>query len=86
MIQQLQRHLSAGSLTELAGYIGITKQAVQNWKNRRAVTSRQLAGLVRSATRAGENNLQANAIRPLVEFFHIEKCSSKQGVNFEVLN
>ena len=41
----------------LAQNLGITVQAIQNWKNRRSVTARQIAGLVCSRGVAEINNL-----------------------------
>jgi hypothetical protein len=70
----------------LADRLGITAQAIQNWKNRKTVTVRQLAGLVYRAGRAGASHLQASAIRPLVEFFIIDRCESKQRANYELFS
>jgi hypothetical protein len=70
----------------LAERLGITVQAIQNWKNRKIVTPRQLAGLVQSAGKAGARHFQVTAIRPLVEFCRVEKSESKHGINYEVFD
>lgn len=86
VIRQLQGHFDASSLSSLAKKVGVTNQAIQNWKNREVVTARQVAGLARSASRAGAVDLQTNAIRPLVEFFRIDKCDSPQKAKFELFS
>jgi hypothetical protein len=52
------------------------------WKNRETVTERQVAELLYKASQAGAMAAQANAIRPLVEFFPITKAGSKQGASY----
>lgn len=84
IVAQMQHHLRAKTLTDLSNKVGMTNQAIQNWKGRTNVTSRQIAGLVRNASKAGASTLQANAIRPLVEFFRIDRCESKNRAKFEV--
>lgn len=84
VISALKRKFKVSSDGVLADRLGITGQAIWVWKDRSTVTERQIAGLVYSASRAGASNLQVSAIRPLVEFFRIEKCESKQGVNYEL--
>ncbi|MEP6998501.1 MAG: hypothetical protein ABI900_12690 [Betaproteobacteria bacterium] len=68
----------------LAFRLGNTGTAVRNWKIRKTVTERQIAGLVHSASRAGAISLQETAIRPLVEFFPITKRKSKQRAKYEL--
>jgi hypothetical protein len=84
VISALLKKFKVSTDRELAARVGITVQAIQNWKIRKTVTQRQLAGLVHSARRAGASDLQGNAIRPLVEFFRIAKCESRQGANYEL--
>lgn len=68
----------------LAAHLGITLAGVQLWKKRESLTSRQLASLIDSAYRAGQKNIQNHAIRPLVEFFKVDKCASRHGANFDL--
>jgi len=79
IIASLKRKLRVTTDKALAVHIGVTVQSIHNWKNRRSVSSRQLVGLVHSASVAAADSFQANAIRPLVEFFPITKCESRQG-------
>ena len=64
--------------------LGITNQAIHNWKTRPSVTVLQIAGIVSSAHRAATSSAQANAIRPIVEFFPIGRSLSKQKIKYEV--
>lgn len=82
VLVQLQKQLGAKSLNALAANLGITPQAIQNWKGRRVVTPRQIAGIVKTAHKVEKKSLQSNAVRPLVEFFPIARDESKQGVKF----
>jgi hypothetical protein len=86
VISELKKKLRASTDRALALRIGITVQAIQNWKNRRSVTPRQLAGLLASASRASARNFQTSAIKPLVEFFPIEPCESRHGANYEIFD
>ncbi|MEO5717690.1 MAG: hypothetical protein ABIR29_03865 [Chthoniobacterales bacterium] len=70
----------------MADHLGMSIPSVNLWKNRKTVTPRQLAELVYRANRAGADNFQANAIKPLVEFFRIERSDSRHGVRFEVFS
>lgn len=70
----------------LAKQLGMTTQSVQNWKNRKTVTDLQVCSLVHHAARAGVSNVQATTIRPIVEFFSIDKVESKQRVKYELFS
>jgi hypothetical protein len=83
-ISALKKKLRVTTDRAVANRLGITEQAIHNWKNRRSVTTRQLVGLVQNALVAGADNLQKNAIFPIVEFFPISKCESKQGAKYEL--
>lgn len=86
VVSALKKKLRASTDRALAKRLDISEQAIRNWKKRRTVTARQLAGLVYAAGRAGASNLQANAIRPLVEFFRIEKCRSRHRAKYEIFS
>jgi DNA-binding transcriptional regulator YdaS (Cro superfamily) len=82
VLVQLQRQLGVKTLNALAGRLGITTQAIQNWKGRRNVTPRQIAGIVKTAREVERKSLQRSAIRPLVEFFPIARRESRQGAKY----
>jgi hypothetical protein len=82
IIAQLKKKFRASTDRDLANRIGMSIPAIQLWKNRQIITERQLSALVQRATLAGERNMQARAIRPLVEFFRIVRTPSKQGARW----
>lgn len=86
VIASLKKKLRANTNRALSLKLGITVQAIHNWKNRPTVTARQIAGLVYSASRSGAIASQQTAIRPLVEFSRIEKADSKQKVRYELFS
>lgn len=86
VIGALKKKLKVKTDIALANRLGMSIPAIGNWKKRRKVTPRQFAELVHRTSNAGATNFQATAIRPLVEFFPIEKCESSQGANYEVFS
>jgi hypothetical protein len=86
VVTALKKKFRASTDNALATRLGITAQSVQNWKNRKKVTARQIAGLTHSANKAGAVHVQKNGIRPLVEFFRIDRCESAYGAKWEVLS
>ena len=84
VIAALKKKLRLSTDKSLAAKLGMSIPSVQGWKKRPAVTARQLAELVSRANRAGASNFQAEAIRPLVEFFPISSRESLHGASYEV--
>jgi len=81
LIAAAKRKLRASTDRALSEMLGVTEQTLHNWKNRPAVTTRQLAGLIHSARRAGARQFQARAIRTIVEFYPIRKVVTRRGVS-----
>jgi hypothetical protein len=77
VIAALMNKFRAGTDQALAKRLGVSGVAIGNWKKRKTITERQVAGLVHSACRAGARDMQDKAIRPLVEFFRIDKYKTK---------
>lgn len=85
VISALMKKFKVEKDQDLAQKLGITVTAIRYWKIRKTITVRQFAGLVHSARGAGARDMQASAIRPLVEFFHIDKCkTTRKGSNCEL--
>lgn len=68
----------------LGEHLGLSTHALHNWKGRARVTKRQVCGLIVRASRAGATNLGTKAIRPIVEFFPIDKAKSTQNNRYEL--
>ena len=83
-IAALKRKLNISGDAELATRLGVSHPSILNWKKRKNVTPLQLANLVNSATKASAANALVTAIRPVVEFYRIERCVSTQGAQFEL--
>ena len=68
----------------IANRLGITMQALRNWRRRKTLTVRQMVGLLfRSQTKAIEQ-AERQAIRPIVEFFKLTPTESRDGARTEI--
>jgi hypothetical protein len=83
-IYALKEKFGVSTDSQLAALLGITPSSVQTWKNRQEVTARQFADLVYSASKKGALRFETVIIRPLVEFFPVEVCASRQGTKKEI--
>jgi hypothetical protein len=86
VIDRLKKKFSVSTDLALADRIGASVPGIQVWKRRRSVTTLQVARLVFGAEKAGAKHLQETAIRPIAEFFSIEKCKTRQGANYELFS
>lgn len=86
VISELKKKFRAKTDKALAEVLGVSIPAIHNWKTRPKCTLRQIAGLVHSASKSGAIRFRKNAVRPLVEFFEINLCDSKQGVSYEMFD
>ena len=80
LITALKKKFRVLTDAALAKHLGIAVPTVQLWKKRKTVTPKLVASLTHKAS------FQSNFIRPLVEFFPIEKCETKKGAGFEVFS
>ena len=85
VVEQLRKQLDKKSIAEVGECFGVSLQAIQGWRKRPGFTAKQAAKMVALARSASARASQENAIRPLVEFFPIAKCKSKQGAKFELV-
>jgi len=84
LIDGLKKKLKVKTDKQLAGLLGNSVPAVQNWKRRSKATERQLVGLIASARKSAAKTLHQTAIRPIVEFFRIEKKQTSGGSKYEI--
>ena len=85
LIARLMDKLEARTHAELAAKLDRKAQWIQTCKNSKSLTERQIAGLILAARRAGLREAHNSALRPIVEFFPIDRTESKRGRNFEIL-
>jgi hypothetical protein len=83
-ISNLKRKFRVATDASLAERLGMSIPSVQVWKKRPKVIARQLAEIVDRACRAGAKASQATALRPLVEFFRIERQRTSHGIAYRV--
>jgi hypothetical protein len=87
LIRQLKTKFRVQTDAELARQIGVSIPNLQVWKNRQSdLTCRQIAELTSKAHRAGQAHVRSTAIRPIVEFFPINKVESRGGAKYEVFS
>ncbi len=83
LLQALTRKLGTTSQTELAAVIGVSVQTLINWKNRdEDLSPNQIAAAIAKSQSAAVEKAQYETIRPIVEFYKIAKCLSKQEKNW----
>lgn len=71
---------------QIADVLGVTVASLNNWRMRKAVTVRQMVGLLfRLQTKAGKR-AESQAIRPIVEFFKLAPVKSTGGAKFEIFS
>lgn len=84
VIAELKKKFRAETDAQLGYAIGMSVKGIQDWKKRQNCTLRQVASMVHSANKAGARGIRDNAIRPLVEFFEISLCDSRQLTRYEL--
>lgn len=87
LLEALERKLGTNSQTELATAIGITVQTLTNWKNRdEDLSATQIASAITRSQNAAVEKAQFETIRPVVEFFRIDKCLSKREASWQIFS
>ena len=86
LVESVKRSLRLKTNAEFARRMGITYPSVLNWNKRATVTSRQMAGLLRKACSQAAKEAELKVVRPIVEFFPIVKCKSRQGARYELFS
>lgn len=60
---------------------------LQNWKNQDAsITPTQIANVVKKSNAAAIKKSQLGTIQPIVEFYGIERCETKQGATWKIFD
>lgn len=87
LIEALSRKLGTTSQTELAAAIGVSVQTLSNWKNRdEDLSPLQVASAIAKSQDAAVKKAQYETIRPIVEFYAIEKCLTKREAKWLVFD
>lgn len=90
IVQQLKRKLGVATDRQLADKLGISLASVTGWKAREEITPLQVAGLLATAVNTAEvraaMDVENSAIRPIVEYFPLNKCKSRGGARYELFD
>lgn len=87
LIEALGKQLGTTSQRELAGVLGITVGTLTNWKRRnKDLSPTQVASALAKSCTAAVRASQLETIQPVVEFYRIEKCLSKQETSWHTFN
>jgi DNA-binding XRE family transcriptional regulator len=87
LIEALAKKLGTNSQIELASAIGVTVQTLINWKNRdEDLSPNQIASAIAKSQTAAVQKSQHDTIRPVVEFYEIDRCLSKREASWQVFN
>jgi len=84
VILELKQKFGVTTDKALGDMLGLSIPTIHNWKKRPKCTLRQIADLVHSASKAGAKNMRDNAVRPLVEFFHVYADESRRGAGYSL--
>lgn len=84
--ESLKRSGESATDRAVADRLGVTVTTLANWKARDEVKPSQIARLLRSVEKATEKRTHSAVIRPIVEFFEIEKDWSSRGATLEIFS
>lgn len=86
IVSRLKKGFDVSTNRELAARLGLSTVALHNWAKRSRVTPRQVSGLVKRASAVASTNAEVTAIRPIVEFFPINKTKSTRSDRYELFS
>lgn len=87
LLDALTRKLGTNSQGELADALGVTVQTLINWRNRdEDLSAAQIASAIAKSRSSAVTQAQYETIRPVVEFYRIEKCLSQREASWYVFD
>jgi len=87
LIEALAKKLKTKSQSELAGVLGVSVGTLVNWKNRNEdLNAMQVASALAKSRSAAVYKNQLETIQPVVEFYPIDRYSTKRGANWMVFD
>lgn len=85
LLESLAKKLKTSSQASLASALGVSVQTLHNWKNRNAsLTPTQIANAIAKSNHAAVKKSQLGTIQPIVEFFEIDPCETRQGASWQL--
>jgi hypothetical protein len=70
----------------LADHLGLTVAGLANWRSKENITVRQMVGLIERVEKRAVQRAEGTAIRPIVEYCRLERCSSKRDARYEIFS
>lgn len=87
LIDALGKKLGTSSQTELAAALGVTVATLINWKNQNEdLSAAQVASALAKSQDAAVRKAQLETIKPIVEFYRVERCSSKREASWQIFD
>ncbi|AER56993.1 hypothetical protein DSC_11745 [Pseudoxanthomonas spadix BD-a59] len=87
LLSALSKKLGTTSQGELADVLGVSMQTVMNWKNRdEDLSPLQVASALAKSRTAAVRQAQLETIRPIVEFYGIDRCDTKFDAGYNLFD
>jgi hypothetical protein len=86
LFRELKRKLRVATNRDLQKKLGMSHMALLNWRDRGALTPRQIANAIYKARYAAIADAQIKTIQPIVEYFPLKAKESKQGIRYELFD
>lgn len=87
LLDALAKKLKTSSQASLAAALGVSIQTLHNWRTKDAsLTPSQLANAIAKSNSAAIRQSQLMTIQPIVEFYEIDACETKQGASWQILD
>jgi len=85
LLAALAKRLETESLNDLAAALGVTVQTLANWVKRdEDLSPQQVASALAKSRSAAVRTSQLETIRPLVEFYGIDRCLTRREAAWQV--
>ncbi len=84
LIYALRKKFNAKNSTELAKKLGLTLQTIINWQKREDIHLSAIVNAWEKSHKTAISEALHNTIKPIVEFYAINRCKSKQNAKFEL--
>ena len=87
LIEALAKKLETNSQTELARVLGISLNTLSNWKRQdENLSPQQVATALAKSQAAAVSRAQIETIKPIVEFYRIEKRPTKSETRWQIFD
>ncbi len=86
LLQALKHRYHVNTDAALASKMGLHVNTVQKFRTRTKITAPYVASLIENAAKSAHKTLQVTAIRPLAEFYKIDKCHAIRSDKYQVFD